>query len=265
MALLWLAQSGLAWALAAITVPVAARPLADRPEGPWALYREGGRLAMDLLGSHGSALQTALGAYLVATAVVFVASVVLGGFVPKMGATEVAPTVHEALVDAVKKIPTVLALAGLAGAGYVAALALGWYSVAYVQRGGDPMLDIARRDMRALTAALPAVVMAGAVMCWHDIAKAVAMREGRPALTAALEALGAMGRRPLRTVGAWGLWGALGWVGPLVAWLAGQRLGWRASMEAAVTLTAVQQLALGWRVHCRMKTFVALGRGVAGR
>ncbi len=265
VALLWLGNAALAWSLAAITVPVAVQPLAERPEGVWALYREGGRLAMDLVGMNGAAMQTALGAYLAATLAVLAMGIALGGFVPKMGASEIAPTVHEALSYAVKKMPTVLALAAIAGAGYAVAGALGWYSVTWAMRTGEAIADISRRDLRTVAAVIPAVVIAGVVAVWHDVAKAVAMREGRPALVAALDALGAMGRSPLRTVGQWGLWGALGLLGPLVAWGVGQRLGWRASVEAAIALTVVQQLALGWRMHCRMKCFVALGRGLARR
>lgn len=257
--LVWAMSLALSWAWSTVSVPWALRPLASHPDGVRAPWREGGRLAMDLLAAQHDALQLLGRGALLVAAVWGLVWLVLGAFYPLMGASPVAPPVGRALAEAVRRVKTTVWIELLAGLGAALSAAFGWWFVRYLGRVGEALHDARRTDLRQAAAIAGAVAFFGLVRCWRDVAMAYAMGNGRAALTASWEALGALVRRPLATVGRWLWWLGLAWLPPLGLALGVHAVEWRPEPEYLVLTALTQQLALWWGYHCRMKWFVHLG------
>ncbi len=262
----WALSLGLSWAWAALGVQWAFRPLSGHPDGAWALWREGGRLAMDLLAQQSDVLDLFGRGGLLLVGLWGLGWLVLGAFYPLMGASPVGPSVGRALAEAVRRVRTTALIELLAAFGAALCAGMGWSLVRYLGRVSEALHDARRSDLRQAAAVALAVALFGLVRCWRDVAMSYAMGQGRPALTAAGEGLGALVRMPLRTVGTGLWWMGLGWAPALALGLAVHQVEWRPAAEWVVVMAVLQQGALWWGYHCRMKWFVHLGeRVVRGR
>jgi len=191
---------------------------------------------------------------------------VLGAFYPLMGASPVAPPVTRALAEAVRRVKTTLLLELLAA--FATALIAGfvWWFLRYLERVSVVLHDARRSDLRQLGAMALGVVLFALVRCWRDVAMSYAMGSGRAPLAAAGASLGALVRMPLRTLGTGLWWLVLSWVPALALGLLVHQVEWRRAIDWVVITALVQQVALWWGYHCRMKWFVHLGdRVVRGR
>jgi hypothetical protein len=247
------------WLVASvITVPLALA-LQEHPDGVFALYGDGGRLAYEFYDSHRSTL-TASGLMAALTAVLYGALwFVFGATIPVLGAVEPAPPLHRAASYSMRRLPTLTALAGIALTGYVLAGAAGWYAYGWLDRRAASLVDVRAADLLRVRAAIPAVFVAALVTVWHDVARVRCVVTGQGARAASVSALTVMVRSPLSTLGGALAWWLVGLTGPLVAYVASRGLGARREVGAIAALTLVQQLALAWRFVCRSGWLLGLG------
>lgn len=257
----WLLEALVAWSLAAALGGALAGPLLTHPAGVHALYAEDGRLLLDYLRVQSAALDLAGGVALAAAALWGVTGVLLGGFVPAVAAARLSvPTVPAALSDSLRRAPTLLALSLLAALGYGLAGLLGWFAWRYVDRATTLAVNARAMDLRHAAVALVVMLVAAVVHTWHGVARFQAMSGPRRALAAAGEAVGRLAREPLRTLGRAAAWALLAACGAALAVALGAALDRHRAGWALAALTVVQQLALWWRVHCRMRWFAGLSQ-----
>lgn len=255
----WLMEAALAWALAAALGVVLAGPLLRHPSGVFALYGEDGRLLMDFLRVSAGALSTAGAALGVAVALWALVGVFLGGVVPLVGASRMAiPTAPGAFGESLRRAPTLLALALLSALGYGLVGLLGWFSWRYIDRTSLHAVNARMIDLRHAAVVAAVLLLAAMVSVWHAVARFQAMGNRFRALAAAGSALVRLGREPLQTLGRALGWAAMAGVGTLLAFGVGAVLDRHRALWAVALLTAVQQLSLLWRVHCRMRWYSGL-------
>lgn len=255
----WVLEALVAWSLAAALGGALAGPLLTHPAGVHALYAEDGRLLLDYLRVQSAALDLAGPVVLAAVGLWGVTGVLLGGFIPAVASARLAvPTVAEGLADSLRRAPTLLALALLSALGYGLAGLLGWFAWRYVDRAATQVVNARAMDLRHAAVVLVVLLVAAVVHTWHGVARFQAMSRRQRALAAATEALGRLAREPLRTTGRAAAWALVAACGTALAVALGAVLDRHRAGWALVTLTLVQQLALWWRVHCRMRWFTGL-------
>lgn len=259
-----LVELALAWLLSlAATTPLLA-PLARHPRGAFAIYGEGGRALGELLVAQASGLAGTAMTIGVVVLLYAVAWMLLGGMFPVLGASA-GVRWHRAAAESLRRTPTLLGLAAMAGVGLGLGGVASFFANDWAAREAARRLDVRAVSLLGLAGWAPALVVAGLVALWHDVARSHAMARGRTAGQAAGSAARQMLREPLATVATGALFGLAGWsyLG-LAALLAGP-LEWRRSTVAAVALVAARQLAVLGRVHARMKWFVWLGGRLPAR
>ncbi len=257
----WLLEALVAWSLAAALGGALAGPLLTHPAGVHALYAEDGRLLLDYLRVQSASLDLAGGVALAAVGLWGVAGVLLGGFMPAVAAAQLSvPTVPAALSDSLRRAPTLLALSLLSALGYGLAGLLGWFARRYVDRAATLAVNARGMDLRHAAVVLVVLLVAAAVHTWHGVARFQAMSRRQRALAAAGEAAGRLAREPLRTLGRAAAWALLAACGTALAVALGAALDRHRAGWALVVLTVAQQLALWWRVHCRMRWFAGLSQ-----
>jgi hypothetical protein len=256
----WAAEALVAWSFATALGVALAGPLTAHPDGVFALYGEGGRILFDYLRREGPTLELAGGVAAVLVALWALAGVLLGGVIPWVAASRMAvPTVARAFAESLRRAPTLLALALLSLLGYGLVALFAWQAWAWVDRATTHAVDVRAADLRHGAVVLAALLLASLVRGWHAVARFQALGKSLRALSAAAEAAGRLAREPLRTLGRGLCWSAAAGLGTLVAFGAGAALERNRAVWAVLLLTAVQQLSIGWRVHCRMKWYVGLG------
>lgn len=255
----WLLEALVAWSLATALGSALAGPLLTHPAGVHALYAEDGRLLLDFLRVQSASLDLAGSVALAGVALWALAGVLLGGFVPAVASAQLAvPTVSEALSDSLRRAPTLLTLALLSALGYGLAGLLGWFAWRYVDRAAALVVNARAMDLRHAAVVLVVLLVAAAVHTWHGVARFQAMSQRQRALAAAAAAMGRLAREPLRTLGRAAAWSIIAACGTALAVALGATLDRHRAGWAVVTLTLAQQLALWWRVHCRMRWFAGL-------
>lgn len=254
----WLLEALVAWSLAVALGGALAGPLLTHPAGVHALYAEDGRLLLDFLRMQSASLDLAGGVALAAVGLWGVTGVLLGGFMPAVAAQLAVPTVAAALSDSLRRAPTLLALSLLSALGYGLAGLLGWFAWRYVDRAATLAVNARGMDLRHGAVVLVVLLVAAAVHTWHGVARFQAMSRRLRALAAAGEAAGRLAREPLRTLGRAAAWALLAACGAALAVALGAALDRHRAAWALLVLTLAQQLALWWRVHCRMRWFAGL-------
>lgn len=252
-------HAALAWALAAAASLPALAPLARHPRGAWALYAEGGRLALDLARENRAALAATVLFVALALGLHALAWLFLGGLLPALFVTPQGPALHRAASYSLRRAPTLLALALAAGVGYGLAGLAAVFGSEYGERRALLLADERAGDLQQVWALLPALVLWFLVSAWHDVARVQAVGEGAGAGPAAVGATGRLLREPLKTLGAAAGYQALAALGPLAALGAAALWGGRPG-AALGALVLAQQLALAWRTICRALWFAHLAR-----
>ena len=251
-------QIALAWLLAAVVVLPFTAPLARHPDGGRALYAEGGRILLDLARERGSTLGASLWAVGLVAALYAVQWFFLGALLPALGVTDEPPTLYKAAAYSLRRAPTLLALALMALGGYALAGATAWFAWTHADAHAATMPDARGADLLLVRSLLPALLVAGLVTVWHDVARVCAVGDGSGAPRAFAAAWSRMLREPVRTLGG-ALWfAALGALGGLVAYGAARLWGAQGATGAAVALALVEQSALVWRFVCRAMWFFHL-------
>lgn len=255
-------ELSLAWLLAVAATASLTATLARHPMGALALHAQGGRLLGDLVALHASAWEPAAALVGVAVLAHGAAWMLLGGMFPVLGATA-GVRWHRAAAESLRRAPTLLGLAAIAGLGYGLAAFGGYVATGWASRAAALRFDVRAVSLLGLAGWALAAALGWLIAVWHDAARAHAMARGRTAMQASGSAALQMAREPLATVAAGAGFGLVAWayVGA-AAGLAGL-LEARASHAAVVALVAAQHLAVLGRVHARMKWFVWLGRRVA--
>jgi hypothetical protein len=256
-------ELALAWALAFAATHAIGGGVARHPLGAMAVRSQGGLLLGELLTGAGRASASVAAVVGVAALLYAAGWMLLGGVFPVVGANA-GVRWHRAAAESVRRAPTLLGLAGIAGLGYGLAGFAGYAASAWGERTAAT-----RFDARAVTAlgvagwAL-AAALAGLITVWHDASRAQAMARAKTALQASGAAAAQMVREPLATVAAGAGFGLVSWAYVGVAALAAGLLDARSGQGWALgVVIAVQHAAVLGRVHARMKWFTWLGRRVA--
>jgi hypothetical protein len=259
-------EATLAWLLALAATRPLADDLARHPLGYLAVRAQGGRLLGDLVALNARAWEPTAALLGVAVLAHAVAWMMLGGMLPVLGANA-AVRWHRAAAESLRRAPTLLGLAAIAGLGYALAGFAGYVAGGWATRTAASRVDVRTVALLGLVGWALGGALAGLICVWHDAARSHAMARGRTAIQASGASALQMMREPLSTVAAGAAFGLLGWcyVGAAAA-LAGVLDGRASRMSAVVTLVVVQHLVVLGRVHARMKWFVWLGaRASAGR
>lgn len=252
----------LSWLLGLASTASLASTLSRHPLGFAAPYSQGGRLLGDLVMLHARAWEPIAGLLAVALLAWGVAWMLLGGMFSVL-ASNAGVRWHRAAAESLRRAPTLLGLAAIAGLGYALSAFAGYVATGWGERAAAARYDVRAVTLLGLVGYGLGAALAGLTTVWHDAARMHAMAKGRTAMQASGAAAFQMVREPLSTVAAGAGYGLVAWsyVGA-VALLAGL-LESRSSMAAAATLMAAQHLAVLGRVHARMKWFVWLGARVS--
>ncbi|MDO9018798.1 MAG: hypothetical protein Q7V43_17895 [Myxococcales bacterium] len=252
-------ELGLAWLLALAATASLTGTLARHPLGAIGLHAQGGRLLGELVALHAHAWEPMAGLLGVVIVAHAGAWMLLGGMFPVLGATT-GVRWHRAAAESLRRAPTLLGLAAIAGLGYALAGFAGYAAAGWAGREAAHRLDVRAITALGGTGWLLGGALAWAIGLWHDVARAHAMSRGRSAMQASGSAALQMAREPLATVAAGAGFGLVTWayVGAAAA-LAGL-LDARSSRPGVVAaLLVAQHLVVLGRVHTRMKWFVWLG------
>lgn len=265
VAIVALVELALAWLLGlAATAPLTGA-LSRHPRGAFALGAEGGRLLGELLVTRAQALQ-GTGAVVAVVVLAYAAAwVLLGGMFPVVGASA-GVRWHRAAAESLRRAPTLLGLAAIAGLGFVLSAVAGYLAWGSAERAAAHRFDARAISLLGLAGWGVAAALGWLISVWHDVARVHAMARGKGALEASGAAASQMLREPLSTVAAGAGFGLVSWAWVAVAALAAGVLEWRASVAAVAVLLVVRHVAVLARVHARMKWFVWLGaRPAVGR
>jgi hypothetical protein len=255
---LFAAQLCLSWTASTLVTLPALAPLRRHPDGPFALYAEGGRVLLEVLSNARQTL-TLAGATLGLVALAYgLFWMLFGAMIPVLAVVEPAPSLHRAAAYSLRRFPTLAGLAVMALAGYALAGAAGLFAWWQLSRQAERMVDVRAGDLLQLRAVVPALLLAALVSLWHDVARTWAVGSGRGVRASTLDALAVMVTAPRQIfVRAMGL-GLLGALSVVLAYLASRVFGGRDG-AALVVLTLVQQAALAWRFGCRARWLLDLG------
>lgn len=253
-----LVEMALAWLLGlAASLPLTSA-LARHPRGAFAIDAQGGRLLGELIATQGRALE-GTGAVVAVVALAYAAVwMLLGGMFPVLGASA-GVRWHRAAAESLRRAPTLLGLAAVAGLGLALSGLAGYVAATSAERAALHRYDVRTVTLLGLAGYGVAAALAALLSVWHDVARVHAMARGKTALQASGAAALQMVREPLATVavGAW--FGLVGWSWVGAAALVAGVLEWRPTAAAVVTLLVARHLAVLGRVHARMKWFVWLG------
>jgi len=248
------------WALAVVSTTPWLAPLAQHPDGSFALYGEGGRVLADVFRMQSGVVHVGLGALALALVLWALGWLSLGGTLPSLGVVEPAPALHHAMSYSLRRVPTLFGLALLALTGYVLAGVACWLGSASflsaVARERPPFV-LAPRDLVGLAVGM---LLAALVTVWHDVARVVAVGRGAGTLGAAGGALRWIVCEPLETLGVAVTHAMVGWGGIALAYGASFGRGGHPTRAAVLALTVTQQFALAWRFAWRARWFYHLGR-----
>jgi len=255
-------EVGLAWLLGLASTASVAETLSEHPLGFAALYAQGGRLLGELITLNGQAwapIGVLLAVALLAWAAVWM---LLGGMFPVLGSTS-GVRWHRAAAESLRRAPTLLGLAAIAGMGYALAAFAGYAATGWGARTALTRFDVRTITLLGLVGWMLGGALAGLVTVWHDTARAHAMARGKAAMQSSGAAALQMAREPLSTVAAGAGYGLVAWSYLGLAWVLSGLLEGKTSTAALATLLAAQHLAVLGRVHARMKWFVWLGQRVS--
>lgn len=258
-------ELSLAWLLGLAATSALSTTLSRHPLGFVALRSQGGRLLGDLIALHSQAWEPTAALLGVAVLAHSIAWMLLGGMFPVAGAT-VGVRWHRAAAESLRRAPTLLGLAAIAGLGYALAGFAGYAATGWATRAAALRLDVRAISLLPLTGWGLAGALAWFIGVWHDAARAHAMARGRSAMQASGAAAFQMIREPLSTVAAGAAFALVAWAYVGAAWALGGLLESRSSrVSVVVVLVAAQHLVVLGRVHARMKWFIWLGRRGAAR
>lgn len=252
----------LAWLLGVASTASIASTLARHPLGFAAPFSQGGRLLGDLLTLHARAWEPIVGLLAVALLAWAMAWLLLGGMFPVL-ASNAGVRWHRAAAESLRRAPTLIGLAAIAGLGYALSAFAGYAATGWGERAAAARYDVRAVTLLGLAGYGLGAVLAGLITVWHDAARMHAMAKGRSAMQASGVAAFQMVREPLSTVAAGAGYGLLAWSYVGAAALLAGLLESRNSVAAVATLMAAQHLAVLGRVHARMKWFVWLGARVS--
>lgn len=252
------AQIALAWLLAAVVVLPFTAPLARHPDGGRALYAEGGRILLDLARERASTVGASLWAVGLVAVLYAAQWFFLGALLPALGVTDKPPPLYKAAAYSLRRAPTLVALALMALGGYALAGATAWFAWTHADRHASTMPDARAADLLLLRSLLPALLVAGLVTVWHDVARVCAVGDGSGATRTFAAAWSRMLREPVRTLGGAVWFALLGALGALVAYGAARLWGAQGATGAVVALALVEQSTLVWRFLCRAMWFFHL-------
>lgn len=259
-----LVELALAWLLGlAATAPLAGA-LSRHPRGAFALDAQGGRLLGELLVTRAHALEGTAAVVGVVVLAYAAAWMLLGGMLPVLGSS-VGVRWHRAAAESLRRAPTLLGLAAIAGLGIGLAAVTGYLAAGSAERAALHRFDVRSVSLLGLAGWGVAAALAWVISVWHDVARVHAMARGKTALEASGAAALQMLREPLATVAAGAGFGLVSWAWVAIAALAAGVLEWRSSAAAVVTLLLVRHVAVVGRVHTRMKWFVWLGARPSAR
>jgi hypothetical protein len=252
-------ELGLAWLLALAATASLTGTLSRHPQGSIALHAQGGRLLGELIALHAHAWEPTAGLLGVVLLVHAGAWMLLGGMFPVLGATT-GVRWHRAAAESLRRAPTLLGLAAIAGLGYALAAFAGYAAAGWATREAAHRLDVRAITALGGTGWLLGGALAWGIGLWHDVARAQAMARGRSAMQASGSAALQMAREPLATVAAGAGFGLVAWAYVAAAAGLAGLLDARASRAGVVAaLLVTQHLVVLGRVHARMKWFVWLG------
>jgi hypothetical protein len=193
LAMLCCAQGTLAllWALV-LSMPLL-RVLRLHPDGVFAVYSGGGRVALEL----GARVEPVAASLAFATALLLgvyaFGWLVLGGLLPSLFVTRERVSLVRAAGWSVQRTPAWLALGSMALAGYAVCALWGYFAWPWAEArlavGPQP-------SPWALAWLLPPALFAWGVTVWHDLARIQLAGDGGSSLTAASGALLRLGRSP---------------------------------------------------------------------
>lgn len=255
-------ELGLAWLLGLGATASIASTLSRHPLGFAAVYSQGGRLLGDLLTLHARAWEPTAALLAVALLAWALAWMLLGGMFPVL-ASNAGVRWHRAAAESLRRAPTLLGLAAIAGLGYALAAFAGYAAAGWGERAAAVRFDVRSVTLLGLVGYGLGAALAGLITVWHDAARAHAMARGKAAMQASGAAAFQMVREPLSTVAAGARYGLVAWSYVGAAALLAGLLQSRSSLAAVATLLVAQHLAVLGRVHARMKWFVWLGARVA--
>ncbi|MBP6833562.1 MAG: hypothetical protein KA978_22435 [Deltaproteobacteria bacterium] len=255
-------ELGLAWLLGLASTASITETLSEHPLGFAALHAQGGRLLGDVIALNAQAwapIGVLLAVAVLAWAVVWM---LLGGMFPVLGSTA-GVRWHRAAAESLRRAPTLLGLASIAGAGYALAAFAGYVATGWGARTALTRFDVRVVTLLGLVGWILGGALAGLITVWHDTARAHAMARGKTAMQSSGAAALQMAREPLSTVAAGVGYGLVAWSYLGAAWAISGLLDGKTSTAALVTVMAAQHLAVLGRVHARMKWFVWLGQRVS--
>ncbi len=258
LALLFLGQLALVWiAATAVTLPVLA-PLHRHPDGPFALFSDGGRVLFEMASTERISLLVAGASLALLSLLVAAIWMLLGGVIPVLAVVEPAPPLHRAASYSLRRMPTLFGLAVLALSGYALAGAAAGFAWVHLSHTADRLVDARAADLLRARAMVPAALIAALVTVWHDVARTWAVGAGRGVRGSTVDALAVMVTAPLKTLGRAALYALLGSLSVALAFVASHALGGRDG-AALYALIAIQQSALAWRFGCRARWLMHLG------
>jgi len=255
-------ELGFAWLLGLASSASITETLSEHPLGAAAVHSQGGRLLGELI-ALGARAWAPVGALLAVAVLAWaVVWMLLGGMFPVLGSTS-GVRWHRAAAESLRRAPTLLGLAAIAGAGYALAGFAGYVATDWGARTASTRFDVRAVTLLGVAGWILGGALAGLITVWHDTARAHAMSRGKAAMQSSGAAALQMAREPLSTVAAGAGYGLVAWAWLGAAWALSSLLDGRPSTAAVVTLMAAQHIAVLGRVHARMKWFVWLGQRVS--
>ncbi|MBI5516965.1 MAG: hypothetical protein HY909_24495 [Deltaproteobacteria bacterium] len=255
LAVVFCAQGLLAllWAFV-LALPVL-RAVRQHPDGVFALYADGGRLALEVAARvepAASPLALATGALMVLYAHGWL---VLGGLLPSLFTSMERVSLVRAAGWSVQRTPAWLALGSMALGGYAVCGLWGYlawpYAEARLTAGAAP-------SPLALLWLFPPALLAWVVTAWHDLARVQLAGDGGSSLTAASGALTRLARAPWAVLSRVLGYQLLGLGGMALAFGASTLWGGRRAAAAVVALALVQGLAVLGRFLARVSLLAEL-------
>ncbi|MEZ4405979.1 MAG: hypothetical protein R3A52_05840 [Polyangiales bacterium] len=243
------------FAFAAVALGPVRATLARHPAGAGALWLDDGRYLLDLARLHGGVVDVAAVSLLALVLAYALAWSLFGGVLPALAMGARPPRLYRAAAESLRRAPTLLALAAVAGGAFAVSAALAWQSWRWALDPANATVSGASAHARALAAMLPAALLAVLASVWHDVARTLAVAQGMTAHRAAIKAGSAMARRPLQTAAAAALFAAGGAAGPALATALGLLVGRNETTTAVVFLCAARLAALAAKTHARMRWF----------
>lgn len=243
--------------LGAIGTVAVARPLRTHPDGVWAIFAEGGRIALDLYRNHGESIDLAVLVMLVGLLLWALVWLVLGGTLPTLFSPR-APTLREAVAHSIRRAPTLLGLVGLYLLGLGIIAAVGVKGEFWIARKTAHAGNLRDQQLLELAMSVPPLLLAWALSVWHDVARTRAFLRGIRASQAGVEAFSDVLHSPWRYLSSAAGYALLGQLAVGVAALAAMALEHNRAAWAVGALFVTQQLALAWRFACRARWFAWL-------